>query len=229
MTTSNLELFKAIMERGFSRGDLTIADEVCAQVLAEHEYLAKTNVPGPEILKYQIEDARNGVANLKRTIEATVETSDTVWARSKATGLDPRSGKPVAIDVIDICRFKDGKLVEHWGVRDRFVLLHQTGVLPPPLSGSKPPSATHEQINTLEDRIRKGTISDEEGLRELHALLFAFDDANYQEKIRNAHDWANKYFSPSQSDQFGGRDMVRSHLLQELESAAQEAKELERG
>ena len=67
------------------------------------------------------------------------------------------------------------------------------------------------------------------------ALMFAtgpasaFDDANYQEKIRNAHDWANKYFSPSQSDQFGGRDMVRSHLLQELESAAQEATELERG
>ncbi len=88
---------------------------------------------------------------------------------------------------------------------------------------------THEQIEALEDRIRKGTISDEEILREVHTLLFAFDDADYQEKIRNAHDWANKYFSPSQSDQFGGRDMVRSHLLQELESAAQEAKELERG
>ncbi len=39
---------------------------------------------------------------------------------------------------------------------------------------------------------------------------------NYQEKIRNAHDWANKYFSPNQSDLLGGRDMVRSHLLQEL-------------
>jgi ketosteroid isomerase-like protein len=217
------------MERGFSRGNLTVADEVCAQELAEHDYLAKTNVPGPEILKSQIEDARNGIANLKLTIEATVETSDTVWARSKATGSDPRSGKPVAIDVIDICRFKDGKLVEHWGVRDRFALLHQTGALLPPLSGLKPPSATHEQIKTLKDRIRKGTISDEESLRELHALLFAFDDANYQEKIGNAHNWANKYFSPSQSDQFGGRDMVRSHLLQELESAAQEATELQGG
>jgi ketosteroid isomerase-like protein len=229
MATSNLELFKAIMERGFSRGDLTIADEVCAQELAEHEYLAKTNVPGPEILKSQIEDARNSIANLKLTIEATVETSDTVWARSKATGSNPRSGKPVAIDIIDICRFKDGKLIEHWGAPDRVTLLHQIGALPPPFSGFKPPSATHEQIKTLEDRVRKGTISDEAALRELHALLFAFDDANYQEKIRNAHDWANKYCSPGRSDQFGGRDMVRSHLLQELELAAQEAKELEGG
>jgi len=58
--------------------------------------------------------------------------SDTVWARSRATGVDPRSGKPVTIDVVDICRFADGKLVEHWGVPDRFALLHQIGALPPP-------------------------------------------------------------------------------------------------
>ena len=60
-----------------------------------------------------------------------METGDTVWARSKATGVDPRSGKPVTIDVMDICRFADGKLVEHWGVPDRFALLHQIGALPP--------------------------------------------------------------------------------------------------
>lgn len=88
---------------------------------------------------------------------------------------------------------------------------------------------THEQIKALEDRIRRGTISDEEILREVHALLFAFDDAQYQEKIRNAHDVANKYFSSRQSEQFGSRDMVRSHLLQELGSAGEEAKELEGG
>jgi hypothetical protein len=88
---------------------------------------------------------------------------------------------------------------------------------------------THEQIEALADRIGKGTISDEEILREVHALLFAFDDARYQEKVGNAHDWANKYFSPRQSEQFGGRDVVRSHLLQELGSAGEEAKELEGG
>jgi hypothetical protein len=88
---------------------------------------------------------------------------------------------------------------------------------------------THEQIKVLEDGIRTGTISDEGVLRELHVLLFAFDDAYYQEKIRNAFDWAIKYFSPSQSDQCGGRDMVRSHMLQELGSAGEEAKELEGG
>ena len=65
-------------------------------------------------------------------MEAAVEDGDTVWARGKVTGADPHSGKPVAIDVIDVCRFADGKLVEHWGVPDRFALLHQIGALPPP-------------------------------------------------------------------------------------------------
>jgi ketosteroid isomerase-like protein len=130
--STNLERFKAIIERGFSQGDLTVADEVCAEKLIEHEYLSKTDVPGPQILKAQIEDARRSIKDLKLTIEAIVETGDTIWARSKAMGLDPRSGKPVVIDVIDICRFADGKLVEHWGVPDRFALLHQIGALPPP-------------------------------------------------------------------------------------------------
>ena len=95
--SKNLERFKAIIERGFSQGDLAVADEVCAENLIEHEYLSKTDVPGPQILKAQIEDARHSIKDLRLTIEAIVETGDTVWARSKATGADPRSGKPVTL------------------------------------------------------------------------------------------------------------------------------------
>jgi ketosteroid isomerase-like protein len=130
--STNLERFKAIVVRGFSQGDLSVADEVCAENLVEHEYLSRADLPGPQILKAQIEDARRSIKDLKLTIEAVVETGDTVWARCKATGADPRSGKSVTIDVIDICRFANGKLVEHWGVPDRFALLHQIGALPSP-------------------------------------------------------------------------------------------------
>lgn len=130
--SANRKSFEAIIERGFCQGDLSIADEICAKKMVEHEYLAKAELPGPEILKAQIEEARHSFREFKLTIEAIVETSDTIWARSKATGLDPRSGKPIAIYVIDICRFNEGKLVEHWGVPDRFALLHQIGALTPP-------------------------------------------------------------------------------------------------
>ncbi|WP_187436795.1 ester cyclase [Bradyrhizobium rifense] len=130
--STNLELFKAIVERGFSRGDVTVADDVCAETLVEHQYLTKTDLPGLQILKGQIADARQSIEDLTLTIEASVETDDTVWARCRATGVDPRSDKTVAIDVMDVCRFADGKLVEHWGVPDRFALLHQAGALAPP-------------------------------------------------------------------------------------------------
>jgi predicted ester cyclase len=60
-----------------------------------------------------------------------VVDGDKIWARSICTGTDPRSGKAVSMTVIDICRFENGKLVEHWGVPDRFAMLHQAGALPP--------------------------------------------------------------------------------------------------
>ena len=129
--STNVRLFDAIIKRGFNQGDLSVADDVCAAKLSEHEFLAKTDVPGPEILKDQIQTARSNITGLTLTIEDLVENADKVWARSRCTGTDPRSGKTISM-VIDICRFDTGKLVEHWGVPDRFALLHQIGALGPP-------------------------------------------------------------------------------------------------
>jgi predicted ester cyclase len=41
----------------------------------------------------------------------------------------PPSGRPIDITVIDVVRVVDGRIVEHWGVPDRFALLAQTGLL----------------------------------------------------------------------------------------------------
>lgn len=127
----NAQLFRTIIERGFNLGDLTVADEVCAARLSEHEYLSPTHLSGPEILKAQIRAAREALHGLHLVIEDIVVDGDKVWARSRATGKSSRTNVTVAIDVFDICRFKEGRLVEHWGVADRFALLHQSGALPP--------------------------------------------------------------------------------------------------
>ena len=132
--SGHVDLFRAIIERGFNRGDVSVADEVCADRLVEHQYLTPTNLPGPEILKGQILNARLEVADLHLAIEELVEAGDKVWGRIKATG-KARNGKDVSMYVFDVCRFENGKLVEHWGVPDRFALLHQAGLLPP-----RPPS-----------------------------------------------------------------------------------------
>ncbi|GAA1161539.1 ester cyclase [Ornithinicoccus hortensis] len=69
------------------------------------------------------------------TIEDWVQDGPTVWARVRgratASGpfFGPPSNRPVDFTVVDIARVVDGRIVEHWGVPDRFALLAQTGVL----------------------------------------------------------------------------------------------------
>jgi predicted ester cyclase len=50
-------------------------------------------------------------------------------------GLEP-TGREVAYDYVHIMRFRDGKAVEHWGVRDDATLMRQLGV------GRPEPAAT---------------------------------------------------------------------------------------
>ena len=42
----------------------------------------------------------------------------------------PPTNRDVAMDYVQILRFKDGKAVERWGVRDDMALMRQLGVLP---------------------------------------------------------------------------------------------------
>lgn len=44
----------------------------------------------------------------------------------------PPTGREVAYEYVHIVRFADGKVVEHWGVRDDMTLMHQLGVVPDP-------------------------------------------------------------------------------------------------
>jgi predicted ester cyclase len=42
----------------------------------------------------------------------------------------PPTGREVAYDYVHILRFRDGKAVEHWSVRDTMTLMRQLGVMP---------------------------------------------------------------------------------------------------
>ena len=43
----------------------------------------------------------------------------------------PSTGKRVNYEAIDICRFAEGKTVEHWGIVDLLGMMQQLGVVPP--------------------------------------------------------------------------------------------------
>ena len=75
----------------------------------------------------------------RKVIEDSTATGDKILARIAVRGTQrgplmghPPSGRTFAITVIDIARFEDGKMIEHWGVADRFHQMEQLGVLPQP-------------------------------------------------------------------------------------------------
>src|SRR5207248_3978098 len=53
----------------------------------------------------------------------------------------PPSGKRVSVAYIDLLRFADGKMVEHWVQMDMLGLLQQIGALPAPGQATTSPEA----------------------------------------------------------------------------------------
>jgi predicted SnoaL-like aldol condensation-catalyzing enzyme len=123
-------VLREVIEKGFGGGDLTVADRCAGAVITEHEYLAPVGVTGAATLRAMITEARAQIPEMTMTVEEMAVDGDKVWARSLIRAPHPAGGAPLSITVFDLCRFEDGRIVEHWGVPDRFALLHQLGALP---------------------------------------------------------------------------------------------------
>jgi predicted ester cyclase len=131
----NTEIFRRMVEEGFNKGNLDALDALFVPNFQEHQHgMVPPNLEG---VKGAITYLRSVFPDLTLTIEDSIADGDTVWARLTGRGTDskgfmgrPPSGRSFAITVIDVCRFENGKMVEHWGVPDRFHQMEQLGVLP---------------------------------------------------------------------------------------------------
>jgi predicted ester cyclase len=135
-TRAHTDVFRRVIEEGFNRGNFDAWDDCFAPTFVEHQDGLPPTLEG---VKGALAGLRRAMPDLTLTIDEMTSSSDKVWARMTARGTNRGSfmgsaptDKPFAITVIDICRFEDGKIVEHWGVPDRLALLHQLGLLPNP-------------------------------------------------------------------------------------------------
>lgn len=132
----NAAAFRRVIEEGFNRGNFDAWEDCMAPAFAEHQYgLPATRAA----LAQAIAGLRRAMPDLHLTIEEMVASGDRLWVRMTSRGTHrgpfmgfPPTGKRFEITVIDVCRFEDGTIVEHWGVPDRFALLDQLGLLPRP-------------------------------------------------------------------------------------------------
>jgi predicted ester cyclase len=138
----NRDVFARVIDEGFNRGNFDAWDDCFPPTYTEHQYGLPSTLAG---FRQAIAGLRAAVPDLELTIDELIEHGDKVWARMTARGSQrgrffghAPTGRAFTICVIDVCRFADGKIVEHWGVPDRFALLHQLGLLPAPA-----PDASH--------------------------------------------------------------------------------------
>ena len=131
-----LTVMRRIFDEGFATGNAGIVDELCAPDLIEHQFgIAGSGSDAIAHVKEAIRQVHAATPDMAFTMEDAVESGDTIWVRVRARGtatgpfFGPPSGRAVELTVIDVARIVDGRIVEHWGVPDRFALLAQTGVL----------------------------------------------------------------------------------------------------
>jgi steroid delta-isomerase-like uncharacterized protein len=136
----NIQVFRQVIEEAYSQGKLDVIDQVFAADFVEHQ--AGITPPTAEGVKRSITFLRTAMPDLNLTIEEIVASGEKTWARITARGTHqgplmgiPPTGKAVVVTVMDVCRFENGKIVEHWGVADQFSLMAQIGALPRPPQG----------------------------------------------------------------------------------------------
>ncbi|MEO6512736.1 MAG: ester cyclase [Nocardioides sp.] len=135
-----MNLMTRLLKEGFETGDTTVCDEVLSDDFVEHQFgAAAQGEEARENVKAMIRDLNQMAPDVHFEVEDSVEAGDTAWARMTVTGTNtgplfgrPSTGRPFTITVFDAVRVADGKVVEHWGVPDRFAMLVQTGGLSRP-------------------------------------------------------------------------------------------------
>jgi len=129
-------VIRRMFDEGFATGDGAVVDEICSPDLVEHQFgLSGDSAAAIQHVKDAMRHVHGAVPDISFTIEDSVENGDKLWVRVRAQGtatgpfFGPPSGRPIDFTVFDVVRVVDGRIVEHWGVPDRFAMLAQTGVL----------------------------------------------------------------------------------------------------
>jgi predicted ester cyclase len=131
----SLDENKAIVRRfveAYNNQDFDLLDDLLAP-----DYIDHTIHVGPEGLKQLIKMAFNAFPDYHETIEDIIAEGDKVWIRVKVTtgahtgefmGFAP-TGKKLTIEMVDIIRVENSKLVEYWDITDRMDFLLQIGAI----------------------------------------------------------------------------------------------------
>lgn len=119
-------------------GNVDLIDEICTADVVEHSPLGERR--GREALKEQSEYVHAAFPDVSVTVEDAVAQNYTVAQRltfrgtheGEFAGVEPTRVE-VEIPNMLFTRLEDGQIVERWLLPDMLGLLHQLGVVEPPM------------------------------------------------------------------------------------------------
>lgn len=135
MSEENKAMARRLYSELASQGDLSLANELVAKDFVDH------NPPGPDIApgREGFKQVFTGFFSAFPDMTMTVDEGDKVVTRATVSGTHlgdymgmPATGKTFSIGIVDILRFKDGKIAERWGESDTIGMMQQLGVIPAP-------------------------------------------------------------------------------------------------
>ena len=124
-------------EEVFNAGKIELIDELFAPNFVDHD--PSNPLPGLDGVRQLVSMYRGAFPDLRLTVEDEITEGDKVVTRFTGRGTHkgplmgiPPTGKRVTITAIDILRFENGRIAEHWGNQDLLGMMRQLGVIPAP-------------------------------------------------------------------------------------------------
>jgi predicted SnoaL-like aldol condensation-catalyzing enzyme len=142
MSKTNREIIEMLCKEVFNGHSFKMLDQYMRDDYIQHNQ----DVPqGKAGFKKFFTNTFKSIPDFGYTIKRIVAEGDFVmlWAATTGTHtggawLDhPPTGNKININVVDIFRFQDGKIAEHWDVADTFTLFSQVGVVEQRLAKNK--------------------------------------------------------------------------------------------
>ncbi len=133
----NKGLVRRLFEDGFNRGDLAAVDDLVSPDVVTHNPIILDAPEGADSIRGGIEMIRKAFPDVEVEILDLVAEGDKVASFIRMSGTnedDYRRGGATnrrgTMRAFFIWRIADGRIVESWGVADRFDFLQQLGIVP---------------------------------------------------------------------------------------------------
>lgn len=133
----NKRIVRRFLDEVVGRGDTDVVSELCTTDAVNHA-AAPDRQRGLEGLRAVIEFTRRAQPDQRWVEQHVIAEGDLVvvygrregtWQASSFRGIDTPSSGRVSVELAHLFRLRDGKIAEHWAVRDDLGMMQQLGVV----------------------------------------------------------------------------------------------------